>query len=127
MVDMEATLRAKLAANGPLVAAVGSRIYAAEKLPAGYKPSVGGAVLFKVSGGSADYAITLRPTVQVRSYGLDEGAARQVDRLVFDALHDLQSGNVLKVQVDILGQLVADPETDWRYVLSYYTAQIANI
>lgn len=127
MVDIEATLRTLLAANTPLTDVVAGRIYAAERLPAGYKPSIGGAVLFKVSGGLADYAITLRPTIQVQSYGLDESTARQVDRLVFDALHDAQKGNVLKVQIDILGQMVADPETDWRYVLSYYRAQVANI
>lgn len=127
MVDIEATLRAKLVANTALVEAVADRIYAAERLPAGYKPSLGGAVLFKVVGGSTDYGPTLRPTIMVRSYGMDELTARQVDRLVFDALHELRNGNVLMVENDLLGQLVAEQDTDWRFVLSYYRAQIANI
>jgi hypothetical protein len=126
MVDIDATLRAKLVANPALTAVVGQRIYAAERLPAGYKPSEGPAVLFKTNGGIAEYGPTLRPTIQMRCYGLDESTARQVDRLVFDALHELHSGNVLMVELDILGQLVADPETDWRFVLSYYRAQIVN-
>lgn len=127
MVDIEATLRTKLTANASLVSLVGSRIYAGEKLPAGYKPSIGGAVLFKVNGGSVDYGPTLRPTIQVQCYGLDESSARAVDRALFDALHELRGGSVLMVEADILGQMVADPETDWRYVLSYYRAQIVNI
>lgn len=127
MIDIEATLRSKLAADSTLAAVVADRIYAAERLPAGYKPSLGGAVLFKVMGGNADFGPTLRPTVQVRSYGLTEAVAREVDRAVFDALHELHNGNVLMVEIDILGQMVAEPETDWRYVLSYYRAQVVNI
>jgi hypothetical protein len=126
MVDIDATLRAKLVSNNALVALVGARIYAAERLPAGYKPSDGPAVLFKTNSGTADYGPTLRPTIQVRCYGLDESTARATDQLVFDALHEMRSGNVLMVELDVLGQMLADPETDWRFVLSYYRAQIVN-
>ena len=127
MIDIAAIVREKLVANAPLVAVTGERIYAAARLPASYKPVAGGAVLFSVEGGTADYGPTLRPTLKFQCYGLTDAVAWQVDRLVFDALHDLQSGIVLKVQIDVLGQIVAEQQTDWRYVLSYYRAQIANI
>lgn len=127
MVDIDATVRAKLAANTALVTTVGQRIYAAESLPAGYTPSAGSAVLFKTVAGGAEYGPTLRVTLQVQCYGTDEAIARQVDRLVFDALHELRSGNVLMVENDVLGQMLAEPETNWRFVLSYYRAQIVNI
>lgn len=126
MVDIASTIRTKLTANAALTTIVGSRIYSGVTLPSGYKPGDGPAVLFAVNGGSPDYGPTLRPTIQMRCYGIDEATAQQTDRAVFDALHDMRSGQVLYVENDILGQLLAEPETQWRFVLSYYRAQIVN-
>lgn len=126
MVDIDAVIRARLVQNVALTALVGSRIYASLNPPAGYSPSVGPAVVFGVNGGSPDYAPILRPTLMFRSYGATEAIARQTDRAVFDALHDYQGGTVLNVVSDVLGQLLAEPDTQWRFVLSYYRALILN-
>lgn len=126
MIDIEATVRARLVANVALAALTGPRIYASVTLPAGYQPSLGPAVIFNVNGGSPDYAPVLRPTLMFRSYGLTEAIARQTDRAVFDALHDYRGGAVMSVRNDVLGQLLAESDTQWRFVLSYYKAMLLN-
>lgn len=109
-----------------LTAVVAQRIYASVNLPAGYQPSQGPAIVFTTSGGAPDYAPLLRPTLMFRCYGVDEATARRADRALFDAFHGYMGGAVATVVNDVLGQLLAEPDTQWRFVLSYYRALIFN-
>lgn len=122
--DVDALVREQLAAHATLASLAGSRIYVGRDLPAGYTPADGPAVLARANGGTPDYANTIRPSLQVRCYGLTEGAVREVSRAVFDALHDLRSGRIVNAQCDILGQSLSEPDTGWLFELSYYRLQV---
>lgn len=127
MVDIEATLRTALLANSPLAAAFGARVWAGVTPPTGYKPADGPGALFEVRGGAPDYSSqVLRPSVQMRVFGLDEATARGAQRVLYDAFQDMKRGRILGAQCEVLGQVLAEPETEWRFVLSYWQMQIAN-
>lgn len=127
MVDLEAEIRAYLVTKATLTTLTGTRIYADANLPATYKPSDGGALLFTIRGGPQDYTGKVpRPSLQFRSYGMTAAIARQVDRALNDVLNDKQFGKVKWVRQTVLGQPLKDPETNWDFVLSFYEAQIGN-
>ena len=127
MRDVEATIRAHLLTDTALTALVGTRIYAGTSLPAGYTPDDGPAVLLGVRGGADTYSgATLMPSVQFRSYGADDATARSVDRALYDALVDVAGLHVRTAQLETIGQLMNDPETDWPYMWSAYRVWVVN-
>jgi len=148
VIDLDAVVRAYLSGTParttnagapgygepPLVSLVEERIYAGVDLPTGYNPDPnaprdnadedrGSAILFNVRAGPASRAPLLYPTIQIRTYGMDEATARSIDRAVFDHLHGCQSRDLKSVWLAIIGQLGRDPAPrSWPYVLSTYRA-----
>jgi hypothetical protein len=126
MRNFEVELRNHLAANLPAGAGVGSRVFAEVRLPAGYKPVDGSAVLIRTAGGNPDYAgIKLDAVLQIECYGTDLIQASKADRAVFDLLNSKRvCGGFARCTT--LGVPLEDPETEWRFYLSYYTLHVIN-
>jgi hypothetical protein len=106
------------------------RIYAGPVLPKGYTPSAAGpAILFSRRGGTTDYTgLVLNPSVQFRCYASSSAKAGELDRALYDALHDKHGAGIKRARVEVLGQPLTEPETDppWHYVLSFYRVRITN-
>ena len=121
MTDIEATVRAYLATVSGITTLTGTRIYSAVDLPAGYDPGDGSALLFVARGGGVDYSShVLAASMQFRAYGASPAAARALDQALFDGFNDVKDGSILWTRLEQPGQLLADPETEWDYVLSYW-------
>ena len=99
-----------------------ARLYAGRDIPPkGYAPNQGAALVWKVRGGSVGAGHShLNPSVQFKAYGLDEVAATALDRALFDAFQRPTTGLFKAVEVEVLGQLIEEPQTGWVAVLSFY-------
>jgi len=126
LVDPHTTIRTFLAADATLTALTSTRIYAGRDVPPkGYKPSDGACVVFRVRGGAPDYDdALLNPSVQFKVYGEDEVAAFAVYQALYDRLHNGYSATILHAESEVLGQLLEEPDTEWRFVLAYFLVQI---
>ncbi len=122
MTDAPGALLEYLQAQPSLVALVGRRIWAEATNPAaGYKPTQGAALCFAVRGGGPDYSDALLvPRVQFQCYGRDEDQAQALYRALYSVLHGTGGGAVQYARCDALGQQLADPETGWLFVLTYF-------
>lgn len=122
MIDIEATVRTYLLSVPGVTALTGTRIYAGRDVPpVGYQPSDGGAICFKVRGGSLNYpAVHADSSLQFKCYGASEVAAAGVYRALVDALQDARTNTILSSQLEILGQHLEEPETQWRFVLAFF-------
>jgi hypothetical protein len=121
MIDANTVIRTALLANSPLVALTGQRIWAARNLPpAGYTPSVGGALGFRIRGGSTLYHGGLQyPSVQFKCWGATEIVAGNVYEALYDALL-VPSLGIRSAVIEVLGQ-PAEEENGWPFVLVFYT------
>ena len=127
MTDIEAAIRTWLASIAGIAAIAGQRIIASVSLPDGYRPDQGPALLFKVQGGGQDYSSqVLNPRVQFQSYAETEADARRLDRAVYDGINDRQFTGIKMARLDVLPVLLAEPETGWPFVLTFYRFWIAN-
>jgi hypothetical protein len=127
VVPIERTVLEFLQADTALAAVVGDRIYADSSLPSGYKPSQGAAILLAVRGGGQDYTSkVLRASIQFRCYGADAPKARACDRALYAALNDKHGPGIKQARLETLGQLVSEPSTGWRYVVSFYQVRLTN-
>jgi hypothetical protein len=128
MTDENKALRDFLLTNVALVALVRTRIWAGTDTPAaGYKPADGGAVCFKVRGGSPDYSdVLLDPSIQFKCYGATTVEAREVYAALYNALHQAHAWIMRAAWCDVLGQDLTEPETGWPFVLAFFTVRIAN-
>lgn len=128
MNNVSKTLRDYLLTKAGLTALTGTRIYAEANTPAaGYKPSDGGAVCFKVRGGRPEYVdVLLGPSVQFKCYGSSELVANQLYQALYDALHNAQTNAVRMARCEMLGQTLAEPESGWPFVLTFFKVMIAN-
>lgn len=126
MNDVAIVIRDFLLADAGLVALVGDRIHAEKSNPpAGYKPSAGPCICFKVRGGgiSSSDALLL-PSVQFLCYAADEVTANTVYQALVEALHNGRGAEMRWGQSETLGQTLRDPETGWPFVLCHFTCSI---
>lgn len=89
--------------------------------PSGYKPSDGGAIVFKADGAGylAENAI-LRTRWQFKCYGIDVYKIRAVHSALLDAMHDTRGrGNILSSQPQGPGTMLSDPRNDWPFKLEF--------
>jgi hypothetical protein len=129
MTNVESVIRAYLASVSAITALVGTRIYASQNLPAGYKVSIGPAILLAPRGGGQDYSSkVLTPSVQFRCYAATETLARQVSSALYAALNDHAGGGFKYARLDegTYPTLLSEPDTNWPYMLSFYQFSMAN-
>ena len=126
MIDVDATLRAFLVSRATITSVGGQRIYASTDLPAGYRAEQGPALLYTVQMTPGYASKLLKGSATFRSYGADELSARQLDRALYDGIHDKVSSAVRAAHLQSGGQLLQDPNTGWYFVLSVYRLVIAN-
>ncbi len=129
MIDAPKIIRDYLAAQAGLTALTGTRIYAEVDTPPtpGYTPDDGGAVCFKIRGGSVDYtAAILKASVQFKCYGATEVAANQVYRALHDALDEAAAGTFKSAIQENLGQTLQEPDTGWYFTLVFFTVMVID-
>ena len=128
MIDIPAQILSHLQADAPLVALVGSRLWAESDFPpAGYTPADGPGIAFKLRGGAADYIPMHRPSVQFKCYGANEVTAWQCYRGLVDALHERPGANVRWGQSEIYGQTLREPDSGWLFVLAFFSLWIRSV
>lgn len=130
MIDVAKAIRDYLIAQGALTALTGERIYAETDVPpAGYQPSDGACICFRMRGGTVDFSdAILWPSVQFKCYGSDDVEANTLYRVLFDVLHGVPepSAVVRAAYLETAGETLAEPETGWPFVLTFYRMMIAN-
>jgi hypothetical protein len=130
MVSIHKVLLDFLRRNQAIADLADGRLYAGPALPKGYAPSLSGpAILFSRRGGNVDYTgLVLNPSVQFRCYAASSAKAGELDRALYDALHDKHGPGIKRARAEVLGQPLIEPETDppWHYVLSFYRVRITN-
>jgi hypothetical protein len=122
MIDAHTTIRAFLLTNAPLVALVGTRLYAGRDVPpVGYKPLDGPCITFKVRGGGPDYEdALLNPSVQFKCYDDTETECYALYRALYAAVQNGTSATVLHAETETLGQVLSEPDTGWYFTLAYF-------
>ena len=126
MIDALALVLEYLEADAAFVSASGGGIFAGRDTPpSGYDPSNGPCTVFNVRGGGPDYDDALLvPSVQFKSYGANELAANTCYKALCDALHNAHSTKVLWAGIEVIGQTLEEPETDWFFVLSFFSVML---
>lgn len=133
MIDVQSAIRAVVVADSGLTALVNTRVFAGRDVPpTGTTPGDGACLTFKVRGGAGafrgrDYEDALIvPSVQFKCYGASELAAYQVYRALVDALHNAHDGTVLHAEETGVGQPLEEPDTEWRFVLSFFEVMVRS-
>jgi hypothetical protein len=128
MQNASKAIRDYLLTKAALVALAGTRIYAeANTPPAGYKLSDGGAICFKARGGRPEYVdVLLAPSYQFKCYGTTELTANQLYQALYDALQNAQTYIIRGARCEVLGQTLAEPETGWPFVLTFFKVMVTN-
>lgn len=123
MIDAPAVIRSYLVTQTALTTLTGQRIWPERSRPiAGYKPADGGAIAFKIRGGQLLYSgQAASPSVQFKCYAADELGANAVYRALFDALNNKHGSGIKSAYAETLGQTLTEPETEWPFVLAFYT------
>lgn len=126
MIDIGAAIRDFLLAQTTLYALVSTRIYAESDMPEpNYKPSVGPAICFKVRGGVQDYSEGMFvPSLQIKIYGATPLVANTTYRALWDALHGGAGASMRWAQNEILGTTLAEPDSGWPFVLTFFRVWI---
>lgn len=122
MIDTLQTLRSYLAGKSAITSLVGTRIYAGRAFPPkSYTPGLK-ALAFNGRGGQIDYTSQfLSESVQFKCYGSDEVDAMGLYRMLVDTLHDGSGSGIRHAELEISGYPLQEPDTDWHYVLTYFT------
>jgi hypothetical protein len=128
MTDEAAVLRSELEDDDVLVDLIGTRLWAETDVPAsGYKPADGAAICFRLRGGSDDYTDALQhASFYFKCYGATPLLAKGCYRALHAALQNLQASLIKWARREMIGQLLAEPETGWLYVLTAYKVMIQN-
>jgi hypothetical protein len=120
MVDVCAVVRTYLAGLG---AFSGVRLYAErDEPPVNYNPSQGPALVFKVRGGNLNYpSVFVMASMQFKCYGITNVVANDVYLSLINALHDARTNTILSAEVEVLGQILEEPQTLWTFVLCFFS------
>lgn len=130
MIDAPKVLLDFLLDQADLTDIVGARIWAEMDVPpqaAHYKPSDGGAIVFKRSGGNLDYSrVLLSPRWQFKCYGETTVVANTVYRKLVDVLDDRSGPGFYKAMLDVDGQTLTEPSTGWIFTLCFFVTRMRS-
>lgn len=128
MNDPGTIVRDYLLSQGSLTTLVSERVYAeCDYPPVTYRIAQGPAICFKIRGGDIDPSEALqRPSVQFKCYGRTEQEANTLYRTLHSMLHGKKSESIRWAYLEVLGQTLSEPETDWPFVLVFYRMFITN-
>ena len=127
MTDVDQVVTEFLLSRPALASFYGTRIYASLSLPTDYTPAQGAGLLLARRGGPLDFSSkVLKPSMQFRTYALNESQARAADRALFDTVHDAKFGKIKAAFLEAVPTLLTDQETGWPYMLAFYGFLIAN-
>lgn len=122
VVDAQAVIRAMTAGRPEVAAVAGDRVWAETELPEVYEIEDGPAVLLNVRGGEVSYSDSiLNVSVQVQCYGQTQRDAWRMFQALYDGLHGRSGAQVKRVRMDVMGQLVREPDTQFYFVISFWT------
>lgn len=105
-------------------------MFASTDLPEGYEPGQNGpAHLFSVRGqGEQDYSNQVQTrSYQFSTYAVSEREARAEALALYDILNDAKTYHILASRMEGAPSPLNDPETEWPYVLSFYSIQFLNV
>lgn len=124
MINAYDTLRDFLVAQSNITTLTSTRIWAEMDTPPGsYKPSDGAAIVFKMRPGIGPDSSNsiLHSSFQFKFYGPTIDVAWAVCRATSDRLFDASLfGASFQSAIEIDGQSVPEPQTDWPVVLAFY-------
>lgn len=129
MINPPQLLREFLTAQSAITTAFGTRIWAEVDAPQpGYKPSAGKALVFKIRDGyiPTETAAYLAFSFQFKCYGPNELAAYQGYMTLFDALNFAANQHIKSAEAEVLGQSLREPDSNWPYVLAFFSVRFAN-
>lgn len=121
MIDIDQAARDFLLTDSAVSATLSGRVWAStDTPPAEYDPAVGGAVCLQNRGGVMRYERLLSTSIQTKCYGLTAAHAWDTYKLVADAF-DEKSGAVVRwSQIEVLGQVLEEPDTGRWFVLGFF-------
>lgn len=122
MIDAPTILQTYLLSQTALIALTGTRIWKEHVTPPkGYTTAQGSAICFRARGGTVDYSrAVLGNSWQFKCYGASVGAANVLYRMLFDVLDDAKGSGIHMALLEIAGQTLIEPGTEWPYVLCFY-------
>lgn len=132
MIDIPLIIRTDLLADTAISNLVDTRLWSERTTPAkGYSPNDGHALCVAVRGGTTPYyRFDNNVSLQVKCYGVNEVAAQTLYRAVYDRLHFTTSADarppILNAECEVLGQTLEEPDTDWPFVIGFFSLMIRN-
>lgn len=123
-----------LQAQSALTAITSTRIWAdVNKPPAGYKPSDGIGICFKVRGGvDLDPTVLMDPSFQFKIYGIQPGespevAVRNAARVLHDNFDGRANKDILTVRRETMPVTLQEPDAGWTYALVFYKVMVRSL
>lgn len=128
MVNVHDNIRDYLLTVPAITALTSTRIHAGRDIPPKrYSPTDGACIVFKMRGGQAIAMNShMNPSVQFKCYGLTESLASALGRALFDAFNTGGNQYFKSVEVEVLGQILDEPNTEWVFDLSFYRFWMPN-
>lgn len=126
MIDAPLLILSHVLADATLASMAGDRVFAERNVPPpGYRPADGPCITFKIRGGGPDYEdALLTPSVQFKCYDTSEVRAQALYRALHDALHNSTGPSVLHAEEEGIGQTLEEPDTEWVFVLAFFTVML---
>lgn len=130
MIDDIGALNTFLRDNATFLTAVGGRLWPGYEEPpaeAQYEPGDGPAVVFMRQGGLSHYENGIvYGRYMFKCYGKSPLIAYSAYRSLYDALFYQSSYAIMQGDLQAGPQHYREPETDWHYVLCYFTVWVRN-
>ena len=132
-VDETTAVLEYLQAQPTLTALTGSRLWGDRREPpAGYKPTDGVGICFKVRGGvDHDPSVIVDPSFQFKIYGKVEGVPEEITcrnaaRVLHDCFQEQANKHILTVRRETMPVTLQEPELTWTYVLVFYKVMVRS-
>ena len=129
MLDVERAFREWVLAAPGVTALTDARVYAGRDVPpVGYALTDGACIALKTRGGAIGYdGAIYTASFQVKCYAETEVEAMALYRALYDALDCATGRAVLHAELEGPGTPLEEPETEWPFVLSYWSVMLREV